>query len=417
MQKEYYDFDCSSRVYPLVATSGKTPQYRIAAKMTDELIPEALQQALDAVLKRFPLFSTVVARGFFWQHLRPMNRRILVREATDSLCAPFDVHHEGDLLRVLYRGQHLVLEAFHGLSDGYGGMIFFKNLLAEYLRLTGSPCGKGGDLKDLSETAPPEEFTDGFTLVDAALPPSGYKGSRPALHTDGKQAAIQPAGLVRFEMQTTALKEAAQRQGVSITVLILAAIMHAAARSRAKDNPRRIITLELTLDMRQHFPTVSMKNFTLFAIIEASHKAASDMATLIPLIEAQVKEKTAKESVERLASKIKKLANNPFLKYVPLGVKRLLLRTIYYRIAQNAFTVVFSNIGLVREDFAGKVDSFAVVPGPSYAKTFNCGLISHNGKSVLMLGKSVANDMLETQLCEVLASLGLYNEHYGKHLR
>jgi hypothetical protein len=39
----------------------------------------------------------------------------------------------------------------HILTDGYGGLRFFRSLLAEYLKLCGVAIEKSGDLLDLRE--------------------------------------------------------------------------------------------------------------------------------------------------------------------------------------------------------------------------------------------------------------------------
>ena len=107
-----------------------------------------MQMALTFTMKRFPSFATTLKKGVFWHYLDTTKRRFSVEQEKDIPCQPLKVSHSGSQsFRALYWENRISVEFFHVLTDGSGGLIFLKTLVAEYLRLRGveipplTPCG------------------------------------------------------------------------------------------------------------------------------------------------------------------------------------------------------------------------------------------------------------------------------------
>ena len=95
--------------------------YRLSMMLTSQVKPSVLQEALDSVIKRFPLMNVELRNGLFWKFLREKETRLMVEPESAYPCAPVTLSQEsGGLVRVLYYGNKISVEIFHALTDGEG---------------------------------------------------------------------------------------------------------------------------------------------------------------------------------------------------------------------------------------------------------------------------------------------------------
>ncbi|MBQ2138016.1 MAG: hypothetical protein II432_01210, partial [Erysipelotrichaceae bacterium] len=147
-----YSLDNAAIVYPLGMRYGQMPMFRLSAELKEEVEPSLLQLALDFTIKRFPTFSAIIKNGFFWHYLESVNTVYLVEEEKDIPCKPISIILRSyRSFRVLYYRRRISVEFFHVLTDGSGGMVFLKTLLAEYLRLKGKAIPKEKGVLDINE--------------------------------------------------------------------------------------------------------------------------------------------------------------------------------------------------------------------------------------------------------------------------
>ena len=111
----------------------------------------------------------------------------------------------GWLVRFYYYRERISVEVFHALSDGGGAIVFFRTLLAEYLRQTGVDVPAGNGVLDLNEPPREEELEDAYARyagrarLRPAPPAEGlseYRHAGAVLHLpchDGLRAALPPA--------------------------------------------------------------------------------------------------------------------------------------------------------------------------------------------------------------------------------
>ena len=151
---QWYRLDNAGILYSALQREEYSAIYRFSALMTEPVRPAALQNAIDRVLPRFPSFAVRIRRGLFWYYLEP-----------NTAPGPFlkaDVANPCQPVRFYYYRNRISLEVFHALSDGAGALIFFRTLLAEYLRQTGIRVPAGNGVLDLEEPPRKEELEDAY---------------------------------------------------------------------------------------------------------------------------------------------------------------------------------------------------------------------------------------------------------------
>ena len=135
----WYSLDNAASIMPSTSDSTSTHHFGLAVTFREEVDRDILRRALDATVARFPYFAVELRRGLFWPYLVPHKGIVPIEDDIPS--APlidYDVNRRGScLFRVRVRGRRILCEFHHAIADGTGGMRFLKNLVVEYLRLSG----------------------------------------------------------------------------------------------------------------------------------------------------------------------------------------------------------------------------------------------------------------------------------------
>ena len=161
---QWYRLDNAGILYSALQREEYSAIYRFSALMTEPVRPAALQNAIDRVLPRFPSFAVRIRRGLFWYYLEPNTAPgPFLKADVANPCQPVRFREDnGWLVRFYYYRNRISLEVFHALSDGAGALIFFRTLLAEYLRQTGISVPAGNGVLDLEEPPRKEELEDAY---------------------------------------------------------------------------------------------------------------------------------------------------------------------------------------------------------------------------------------------------------------
>ena len=161
---QWYRLDNAGILYSALQREEYSAIYRFSALMTEPVRPAALQNAIDRVLPRFPSFAVRIRRGLFWYYLEPNTAPgPFLKADVANPCQPVRFREDnGWLVRFYYYRNRISLEVFHALSDGAGALIFFRTLLAEYLRQTGISVPAGNGVLDLEEPPRKDELEDAY---------------------------------------------------------------------------------------------------------------------------------------------------------------------------------------------------------------------------------------------------------------
>ena len=122
--------------------------------------------ALTFTIKRFPSFATIVRKGVFWHYLDSVKRRFPINADKGVPCQSLRISSVGtQSLQVLYHANRISVEFFHVLTDGTGGMVFLKSLVAEYLNILGAPKALGRGVLDANSSVQHLETTNDFQSI------------------------------------------------------------------------------------------------------------------------------------------------------------------------------------------------------------------------------------------------------------
>lgn len=340
----WYRLDNVGKFYASQAGSTTQTVFRYAATLADEVDPAALQHALDATVRLFPSFNVCLRSGFFWHYLQQAPTAPVVQPENLPICYGLHVNAGSVLFRVSYRGARINFEVSHIVSDGRGSLSFFKALLGAYIQRRYGVEGVTPDY-DGSDAQKSENSFDKYFDRRAA----GRTKAPRAYHISGWRDLSDPS-FFELHLPVRPVLQMAREQGVSLTSLVIAALMVAIRDEMAARDRRRAIVLDVPVDLRQFFPSVTAKNF--FGLAYVSWVPGEDdlaLEEVAQVVHAQLKGVVDREHLKLRMNQMIALEKNPVLRFAPLFLKDLVLAIADRTVARQTTTTV-SNLGAIRLD-------------------------------------------------------------------
>ena len=400
----WYALDSSAKIYPLSMSMTKMAVFRLSAYLKADVVPELLQIALSDVMPRFPYFAVTVKRGFFWHYLDALVTRYPVKEEDGIVCEPISLASNTPALRVVYYRNRISVEFFHILTDGNGGLIFLKTLVARYLTLLGEEIPAEDGVFDLGAIPDPEEGENAFLRYRDKSGGGGLVDA-PARQLGGRLSRVRPCRIIHFEMDSAKLSTLAKENGATVTALV-SALIFIASRA-AMDGGEGNIQVQIPANMRKHFPSKTMRNFALYATlrmpVEDDYSFENVLRNMHDCLTSGLERKNLMKQMNAAAS----LVHN--LRFVPLSIKIPVAQVIYGFLGERIFTNTLSNLGVVKmpESMQKHIEKFDFVIGSVSTNRAACGLVTVGDKAVLSIAKNTVDPSFEERLYREFTARGI----------
>ena len=414
-KQQWMRLDNAAKIYPAALRKKWSNVFRLSATLSEPVDRDVLRAALDVTLRRFPSIGVRLRKGIFWFYLERVPE---VPEITEEQSYPL-VHMSYASIRecafrvVVYKNR-IAVELFHALTDGTGGMIFLKTLLAEYLsRKYGiSVPNTDGVLCRMDEPSP-EELEDSF-IKNAGTVSAGRKEAT-AYRLTG---TTEPDGFVHlttFMLDAAEVKERAHEYSATVTEFLTAAMMQAILRLQAEKVPhrsrRKPVKVLVPVNLRSLFPSKTLRNFALFITPELDPKLGDySFDEICKSVHHRMGiDNTAKQMSMKIAANVNS-EKSPILKVMPLFVKNAAMKAVFDAVGERKSCLCMSNLGNVRlpevmRQYVTRMDFIIGVPSCS---AYNCALLSYGGTTYINLVRSIEEPELEMHFYKVLRELGIH---------
>ncbi len=412
--KEWMELDNAAKIYPPAATRKWTAMFRLSLNLTEDVDPELLGAALGKAMKRFPSFSCSLRRGVFWYYLEHIDGAPPVTEDVFNPLSRLNTKKNGHFMfRVLYYKNRIACEFSHALTDGYGGMTFLTSLTAEYLRLKYSAnVDFSGHVLSLDGEPSAEEYEDSF-LKYASRETTGRKES-PSYNMTGQPVPFGRTLFVSAKMPTDALLAAAREKGVTLGVYLSSLLLYSCyldqQNDRNKKKRRRDIKISVPVDLRRHFPSRTLRNFSAYVNPSISPRLGEYTFDEILV---QVKHfmglyLNEKELRARFSENVA-AERNVFIRPIPLFIKFIVLKMYYTFQGDRYFASTISNIGRAElpEEMKKYVTRFDFMPGRALAPRTNCSVVSYNGSTCINFTRTILESNVEKTFLTYLVKAGI----------
>ncbi len=407
--------DNAAKIYPAAATSRWSNVFRISATMSEAVDANVLQSALDVTVRRFPSIAVRLRRGVFWYYLEEIKTapKIKKEAAYPLVRMPFDDIRSCAFRVIVYKNR-IAVEFFHALTDGNGGLVFLKNLLAEYVtQKYGIEVPNENGVLDRLEPPNKEELTDKF-------PEHAAKVGISRMEDDAYRIYGTPEGdgfchNVTMRMKSSQLVELAHKIGVTVTAVLAAAIMEASMRLQKEDEPdlkrRKPVKLLLPVDLRRVFNVGTLRNFALYITPGIDTRLGDyGFEELCHIISKKMSlEITRKNMSARIYTNVHD-EQVMALKLTPLFLKNIVMKAVFRAVGERKSTLTLSNLGVVKlpESMRQYVERFDFVLGVQQSAPYNIGLISYGDTAYMNVIRNIEEPRLEYELYQVLRENGIF---------
>ncbi len=406
--------DNSAKIYPASATPRWSNVYRLSATLTEQIDREVLQSALDVTVRRFPSIAVRLCRGIFWYYLEEIAHAPTVKDDLPYPTArmPFDDKHSC-AFRVLVYKRRIAVEFFHALTDGNGGLVFLKTLVAEYISQKYGkyvPAGKG--VLDRLETPHEEELVDMFPKI---CPPAGK--SRRDTDSYRVLGEYEPDGFCHnttFIMDSEVLRAKAHELGVTVTAVMAAAFIMAiidlqneSTRSLKRQKEVKVL---IPVNLRKLFGGETLRNFVYFTTPGVDPRLGEySFGEVVDIVYRQMQLDITKKNMAAKIYPNVKDEQRFILKIMPLFIKNLAMKLIFDLVGERKSTLSLSNLGLVDvpEEMKPYLEHFDFVLGTQSSAPYNAGMLSYGGVVRLNMIRNIKEPKLERALYRVLRAEGI----------
>ena len=407
--------DNAAKIYPAAQSRNWSNSFRLSATLTEPIRKDVMQSALDVTVRRFPSMAVRLCKGVFWYYLEELSEAPSLSPEKGHPLEQMtirDVHTCA--LKVLVHENRVAVELFHSLTDGNGGLVFLKTLIAEYLeQLHGIsvPAEKG--VLDRREEPHEAEMEDSFLK---------YKGNASLSRKDTDAFRIRgkkdPDGFVTntaFLLPVSEVHAEAKKRGVSITAFLTAVLMQAAIEIQEKRvpdiNKRKPVKILLPVNLRKMFPSESLRNFVLYMTPEVCpNRGEYSFDEICKIVAFQMGiEITEKHMRAKFTTNVNSEIL-PIIKIMPLFIKNIVMKSVFLAVGERKSTVTFSNLGMASIPDAMKehISRFDFVLSPQATCPYNCSAISYGDTLYFHFIRNTVEPEYEMQFYKVLRSLGIH---------
>jgi len=406
--------DNAAKIYPAAQSNHWSNVFRLSATLTEPVDAQILQSALDVTVRRFPSIAARLRRGVFWYYLQQLSRTPATHpESSYPLTRMSKKEVRKCAFRVIVYNNRIAVEFFHSLTDGNGGLIFLKSLVAEYLQQRygiAIPAEHGvlGRLEEPSE----EELEDSFQKY--AGPINASRQGNDAWRLSGTPELGGFLHITCFQLPVQEVLKKAHEYGVSLTVFLCACLMQALQNLQRELIPeqrrRKPIKILIPVNLRKIFPSKTLRNFALYTTPEIEPCLGNYSFEEIC---SAIRHKMGTEVNAKYMSKL--IAVNVgserimAVKVMPLFIKNLVMKAVFNAVGERKSCMSMSNLGAVQlpEVMAKYVERMDFILGVQATAPYNCGVLSYGDTLYINIIRNIRESALEYHFFRVLQDMGL----------
>lgn len=409
---EWTRLENSAIIYPSCQTRKYAAVYRMSLTLSSDVIPSRLDDALKAVMHRFPSFRFTVRKGLFWWFLRRLENDPAVSAPSGlEIFDPKD--NAGYMFKLSCSGCRVNLDVFHALTDGTGAMTFLLSVVAEYIRMTtGTSISYGKWVYDPAEEPTEGEMEDGFDQF------SGTKGSldseKSAYHVKGRAERAGVLNSLGVSVPEDQLLSKARELGCTVTELVSALMLYSLQEVRSADTSRRKsphLRMEVPVNLRPIFGSKTLRNFSSYVYLGID-VTNGDLSLEDTLREVKCQKNLYMQRgrlTKRIAANVA-LEDSLAIRCIPLFIKRPVINIINHLKGDNYSTYTFSNLGRIElpEEMREYVKDIHFILGRTRQRFGSCACVSYGGRLNLDFSRKIAGDEFERVFVKNLRGLGIW---------
>ena len=406
--------DNAAKIYPAARRRNWSNVYRQSVTLFEEVDVTILKSALRVTIKRFPSIAARLRKGLFWYYLQQVDSTPDIQEEYSyPLVYMSKEETRKCAFRVIAYKNRIAVEFFHSLTDGNGALIFLKNLVAEYLEQRhGIAIPFENGIVDRKSPPLQEELEDCFPKYAGKVLAS--RKDTNAWHMYGTPNKRGFLNLTCFQIPVEVALEHAHRHNVTLTTFFSAVMMLALLNLQKEKNPTgknlKPIKLLIPINLRQLFPSKTLRNFAMYTIPEADPRLGEfTLEELCKIVHHKMgTEFTTKHMSKVIATNVHD-EQNPLVRLIPLPLKNAVMKMIFDSVGERKACLALSNLGKIAipEEMSAYIQRFDFILGVQAAAPHNCGMLSYGDTLYINFIRNIKEAELERHFHAVLQQLGI----------
>ena len=405
---EWRRLDNSAKIFPISAGKKYSTVFRLSAILKDEIDEKILKEAVNKSLEKYKSFKVRMKQGFFWNYLEYNSKEPVIEKERDYPCKYIDPKTSNNyLFKVTYFEKKINIDIFHSLTDGNNGATFFKEIIYNYIEL-----------------AHPEEFAQelrtsrkiDFSIEDSYIKNYDKKSknnssTKKAYELHGRKIKFGRISAIHEFINLEQLKQLCKEKNVTITQYLTAVLIYSIYMENYKKNKgKKPIKICIPINLKKYFPSNTISNFFSYMtlVIEKEKLEKESFDEILEFVKKDFEKRLTQEEIQKTMSANVKLGINPFIKLIPLALKKPIVRLSYLEIRKYT-TTTFSNIG--RMGIIGKyknyIDGFLMLIAPEPVEKIKCSACSFENEIVFTFTSILDNCDIERRFFEFFKEKGV----------
>ena len=402
--------DNSAKIFPIAAGKKYSTVFRLSVLLKEKVNVEILYEAVNKALEQYPSFRVRMKEGFFWYYLEYNPKKVIIEEEKDYPCKYIDPRKNNNyLFKITYFERKINIDIFHSLTDGNSGVMFFREIIYNYLEIVHK-----SELKEERRTRKiVENDTEDSYIKNYDKKAKNNSSSKKAYELKGKKIGLGGVSAIHEIIDMKALKEESKKYEATITQYLTAVLIYCMYKEnyeKYKYKGNKPIKVCIPVNLKKYFPSKTMSNFFSYITLEAEIKKdnLTDFDKIIEFVKNDFNKRLKEEEIIKTMSANVKLGNNFAIKIVPLVMKKLLVRLSYIEIRKYT-TITYSNIG--RIGIIGKykdyIDYFLMLIAPEPVEKIKCSSCTFENKMVFTFTSILKDNSIEKRFYKFLTDRGI----------
>ena len=395
--------DNSAKIFPISAGKKYSTVFRFSAVMKEKIEPSVLRLAVNKALSRYEFFRVRLKDGIFWNYLEYNPKKIVIEKEKEYPCKYIDpIGNNGYLFKVTYFDKKISIDIFHALTDGNTGSMFFREIVYNYIELTHKEEFK----EELRTTRKIDLSTEDSYIKNYNKKAKGNNSNKKAYKLAGKKIKLGAISAIHEIINLDELKKETKKEGATITQYLTAVLIYSIYKANyIKNKGKKPIKVCIPINLKKYFASNTMANFFSYMTIEAKMKEEqlNSFDKILEFVKQDFSEKLTPNEIEKTMSGNVKLGINPFIKVIPLILKKPLVRLSYIEIRKYT-TTTFSNIG--RIGIIGKyqkyIENFFMLIAPEPVEKIKCSACSYENNIVFTFTSILDDSSIEREFYNFL---------------
>ena len=401
--------DNSAKIFPISAGKRYSTVFRFSCVLKENVNPELLRKAVILALEKYKSFKVKMRSGIFWNYFEFNAKDPIIEEEKEYPCKYIDYRRNKNyLFKVTYFEKKINIDIFHALTDGNNGNQFFKEIVYTYIELS-HPKEFAEELRSIRKI---EYNTEDSYMQNYDKNAKSNASSKKAYILKGEKIKLGAISAIHEIIDAKKLKEICKEQDCTVTQYLSAVLIYSIyMENYIKNNGEKPIKLCIPVNLKKYFPnSKTISNFFSYITLEAEMKRdnLNTFEKILQFVKEDFKRRLTEEEIVKTMSANVRLGNNPFIKIVPLALKKAIVRLGYIEIRKYT-TITLSNVG--RMGIIGKyqpyIEYFLMLIAPEPVEKIKCSAVTYENKLVFTFTSILNDSSIEKRFYEFLVSKGI----------